>query len=350
MSGTNMSDMNMSNIIEGFAVETEDSLIFTVKGLLHPPQRVIAYLRYLPDPAGERVRNGTSYRRVYHFEEQQVILETCHPGYLAHDPVFGLRLQSVPRGHVETIYDPRRYLGVVRQRGPNDPLETDALALATLIQETADVPQKNLGISGSLMLSLHRPTSDLDLVIYGEAASRTAYQTLCDLLHENIGELRRPNPKELAKIDAEHQPDTPLPFDEFVRLQNRKVNELRFRGRETFIRFVRVPEDVEARYGDRRFEPLRRITLRARVTDDRGAIFTPCRYGVDDGTLLDGGPLPDLREIVSFRGRFSDQVRTGEWAVARGSLERVSQEGRPRYHRLVVGGQAGDYLLASERV
>jgi hypothetical protein len=325
-------------------------LIFTVKGLLHPPERVIAYLRYLPDPDGKRVRNGTSYRRVYHFEEQRAILETRYPTYLAHDPIFGLRVQSVPRRHIDTVYDPRRTLATLRQRGPSDRLEEDTFALAALIHETVGVPQANLGISGSLMLDLHRPTSDLDLVIYGEAVARTVHQTLYSLLHENKSELRRPNLEELAKIHAEHQPDTPLPLDAFVRLQTRKVNELRFRGRETFIRFVRQPDDVEERYGDRRFESLGPAVVRARVTDDHGAIFTPCRYGVEDGTLLDGGPLPDLREIVSFRGRFSDQVRAGEWAIARGSLEQVVHNDRRLHHRLVVGGQAGDYLLTGKRV
>jgi hypothetical protein len=345
MSGTNTLD-----IIEGFAVETSDGLIFTVKGLLHPPDRVIAYLRYLPDPAGRRLRNGIPYRRVYHFAEQQAILETAYPTYLAHDPVLGLSLQSVPRRHIETVYDPRSYLATLRRQGPGDHLEADALALAALIHKTADVPRKNLGVSGSLMLDLHRPTSDIDLVVYGEYTGRTVHQRLLDLLHETEGELRRPNREELAKIHAEHQPDTPLPFDAFVRLQTRKVNELRFRGRETFVRFVRLPDDTEERYGDRRFEPLKQTSAQARVTDDRGAIFTPCRYRVEDATLLDGSPLPDLREIVSFRGRFSDQVQAGEWAVARGGLERVTHEGQPQYHRLVVGGQAGDYLLAGERV
>lgn len=337
----------MSSIIEGFAVETRDGLIFTVKGLLHPPERVIAYLRYLPDPTGRRLRNGVSYRRVYHLDEQQTILASSDPTYLTHDPVFGLRLQSVPHRCIDTIYDPRRYLRSLRRRGPADRLEADALALAALVHETADVPRTNLGISGSLMLGLHRPTSDIDLVIYGAAASKAVHQAFSDILHKTDEALRRPNVKELARIHAEHQPDTPLPFDVFVRLQTRKVNELRYRDRETFVRFVRLPDDVEERYGDRHFEPLGQTVVRTRVTDDRGAIFTPCRYGVEDAARPDGGPLPNLREIASFRGRFSDQVRAGEWAVARGSLERVTQEGQPQTHRLVVGGQAGDYLLVA---
>jgi predicted nucleotidyltransferase len=162
--------------------------------------------------------------------------------------------------------------------------------------------------------------------------------------------VRRPNRAELAALHAAHRPDTPLSFDDFARSQARKVNEGRYRGREYFVRFVKWPNEVEETYGDRHFRPLGRVTVRMRVTDDRDALFTPCRYPVARVTFLDGPPVDDLVEAISFRGRFSAQVQAGEWATARGSLERViPQQGGHSgsvYHRLVIGGQAGDYLLA----
>ncbi len=335
-------------IIEGFAVETIDDLIFSVKGLLHPPGRVIAYLRYLPDPEGERTRNGVRYRRVYHFNEQEAILGARYPVYLADDPVSGLRLQSVPRSMIRTVHDPRSYLTSLYDRGPDDPLEEDALVLAALLRETAVVSGAGLGVSGSLMVGLQQPSSDLDLIIYGEETGRKVYQALQDAVRHPSGPLRRPARQELMLLHAEHRPDTPLPFKEFARLQDRKVNELRFRGRETFVRFVKLIDEIDECYGDRRFEQLGTCVVRARVVDDRDAIFTPCRYGIEGVTFLDGAPAPDPQKIVSYRGRFSDQVRGGEWAVARGQLERVVGRDGTLSHRLVVGGQAGDYLRPCE--
>jgi predicted nucleotidyltransferase len=196
------------------------------------------------------------------------------------------------------------------------------------------------------MLGLHRPDSDIDIIVYGEAAGRAVHETLRDLLDQRDGPLRRPNCTELAALHSEHRSDTPLSFDEFVRLQMRKVNELRFRGREVFVRFVKLPHEIEECYGDRRFVSLRPTAVRARVTDDQDALFTPSRYAIEDATFLDGGPAADLQEIASLRGRFSDQVRIGEWAVAAGCLEQVIPREASPYRRLMVGGKAGDYLLA----
>jgi hypothetical protein len=338
---------------EGFAVETVEGLIFTVKGLVHPPDRLVAYLRYLPDPEGDRERETTRYRRVYRFEEQEEILQAQYPSYLSHDPAFGRRLQGVPRRRIRTVYDPCRCLAIIRERGPADPVEERALGLANLLQETARVPAGSLGVSGSVLIGLHRGDSDIDIVIYGEAACGAVHQALRCLLDDPSGPVRRLNSEELAALHASHRPDTPLSLADFVRLQNRKVNEGRFRGREAFIRFVKRPAEVKERYGDPRFEPLAPATIQARVTDDgdaavaeRDGIFTPCRYAVEEATFPDGPPVANLREIVSFRGRFSEQARVGEWAVARGSVERVIPRSGPAHHRLVVGGRAGDYLLA----
>jgi hypothetical protein len=347
--------MTHRELIEGFAVETEDGLIFTVKGLLHPPDRVIAYLRYMPDPAGDRWRAGARYRRLYHFEEQVAVLQARYPHYLYDDPVFRLRVQAVPRARVRVVYDPCAYLMDLQAQaavGPLEGIKAHALQLATLLERAAGVPAGHVGVSGSLMLGTQRETSDVDLLIYGEKAGRAVRAALSRLLGDPSSPVRRPNPAELAALHAAHRPDTPLSFKDFGRSQARKVNEGRYQGREYFVRFVKWPDEIGETYGDCHFQPLGRVTVRMRVTDDRDALFTPCRYRVERVTLVDGAPVDDLHQVVSFRGRFSDQVRAGEWAIARGSLERVIPRDGGQSggicHRLVVGGQAGDYLLAQQ--
>ena len=95
-------------------------------------------------------------------------------------------------------------------------------------------------------------------------------------------------------------------------------------------------------YGSKGFPQRRNPPLRQ-------YLVLPSRYGVRDVTSADR-PLGDhLREIVSFRGRFAEQAKRGEWVQARGTLERVLWANGRTSIRLTVGGRPGDYLRSFPR-
>jgi predicted nucleotidyltransferase len=135
---------------------------------------------------------------------------------------------------------------------------------------------------------------------------------------------------------------------DFARLQALKVNEGRFAGRPYFIRFVKLPDETPERFGDPRFAPVGLTLVEARVTDDRDALFTPCRYQVDEVRSLDGVRANGLREVISYRGRFAEQARVGQRVRAYGALERAIWRDGNETLRLVVGSRQGDYLLGLE--
>jgi len=338
--------METIEAMEGFAVETVEGLIFTVKGLVHPPRRVVAYLRFMPDPAGDRKRGSICYRRVYRFEEQREILQLRFPIYIGHDPVFGLEVQGVPEQYAGKIYDPCFRLAKILENGARGPLEEKALAFANLLKDASGVPAGSLGVSGSVLVGLHGPGSDVDLVVYGDGESRAVHGALGRLLDGCRGSVRRLDGAELAALHASHRTDASLSFSDFARHQLRKVNEGHYAGIPYFVRFIKGMGEGREHYGDAVYQPLGNAAIRFRVADDGDAIFTPCRYAVEDVSLLNRAGEGDLREVVSFRGRFSDQVRAGERAIARGRLERVIPRAGDVHHRLTVGGEAGDYLLS----
>ena len=329
-------------------METAAGLIFTVKGVVHPPDRVVAYLRYAPDERGERVRGRTRYRRVYSVSEREETLRALGLSYRVDDPMLGVPVDAVPWDDVTRVYDPRERLQRLRDTGSDDALTEDALDLAELLRDAAGVPGTALGLTGSLLFDLHTAESDIDLVVYGDGECRKVHAALTRLLGDPSSALRRPRGEELAAIHATHREDTPLSAADFARLQAGKVNEGRFAGRPYFVRFVKLPAEVSARYGDPRFAPAGRALVEARVVDDRDALFTPCRYALRDVRLLEGPHVADLSEVVSFRGRFADQARAGQRVRARGVLERVVWRERAETTRLVVGGQPGDFLLGLE--
>lgn len=332
---------------EGAAVETGGGLIFTVKGLVHPDRHVVAYLRYVPDETGERVRRGVRYRRVYSFAEQEEALRSAGVDYALEDPDSGTAVQAIPVGDVVRWYDPRERLAELRREGPSGVLDETALGLAGLLQRASAVPWSSLGVTGSLLLRLHAPGSDVDMVVYGEAECRRVHAAVWRLLDDDASGLRRPAGAELAVIHAAHRADSPLTAAQFARHQSRKVNEGRYGGRPCFVRFVKLPHECGERYGEPRYLPAGRTVVEALVTSDADALFTPCRYGVAGCVTQEGEAMEEVGEIVSFRGRFADQARVGERVRACGTLERVLWRDRPETTRLVVG-RAGDYLVRAD--
>lgn len=331
---------------EGFALESCDGLVFTVKGHVHPPGHTVAYLRYAPDPDGSRRRDGARYRRLYAFGEQLEELARHGGEYLVDDPVFGVRLQAVPHGRVRRVHDPRTRLSELRWHGPRDPVEEAALGMCEVVTRESGVPHGSIGVTGSLLFGLHQSASDVDLVVYGAEAARAVHDAVARLLQDPASPVRLPDASELAALAAAHRADTPLSAEDFVRLQVRKVNETRFAGRSVFLRFVKLPWETGERYGDPRYEAAGSATLRARVADDADALFSPCAYRVESVGALLGDVPPGLDAIVSFRGRFAEQARTGEWVEARGTVERVVRTDGTVGARLTVGGAPGDYLLS----
>jgi uncharacterized protein len=334
-------------VIESYYLETRDGLVFAVKGLEHPPDRTIAVLRYVPDPAGGDRRKGKKkYRRLYHFQEQEQLIKRAYPQYLTYDPVFQATLQSVPGSMVRRIYDPRIRIQELAQAAARSAVEEDVYDLVCLLQEKAQVPFSALGITGSLLIGLHTARSDMDIAAFGAKNCLKVYQSLRRLLEdESGGDLRRLDSQGLRELYAERVKDTHMDFRKFVDLEKRKVNQGTFRKRPYFIRFIKKTHEANLIYGQRRYIPLGNAAIEASIADDRESIFTPCRYQLTDVRILQGPKQISPKEIVSFRGRFCEQARVGDSIMAAGTLERIKSATGEVWHRLLLGNDAKDTMV-----
>lgn len=332
--------------IEGWYLKTVENLIFTVKGHLHPYGYLVAYVRYAPHPEGDRERSGIRYKRLYHFDEQESFLMERYPHYLLYDGVMDELLQAVPIRRIVKLYDPvEKLTQLQRNRDALTPIEQDALSFAELLASEAKVPLDALGVSGSILVGLHKPSSDVDLVVYGAEKSRLVHSALQKMLSENA-DVRRLDDEGLKKLYEFRVKDTRIPFKTFISQESRKVIQGKFRGREYFIRFVKLRSEVAELYGDSFFRGVGRATIRARVVSDEDAIFTPCAYQVSSVEFLDGVKAPKLTQVYSFRGRFCEQAKAGEEVMASGKVEEVQGKEGKTYYRLVVGGNPNDYLVS----
>ncbi|MEM4700343.1 MAG: hypothetical protein QXT74_05275 [Candidatus Nezhaarchaeales archaeon] len=328
--------------IEGYYVETVEGLIFTVKGHVHPPNAIVAFLRYLPSPSGGRARGGRRYARIYDFEEQYRVLREGYPQYVFFDEVLDEEVQGVPLESVAKVYSPkRRVVEMASSRDELTPIERDALDFAELLSREAGVPLESIGVSGSILVGLFTDSSDIDLVVYGRRNCERVHEALRGL--REGGRLEGLSVEDAVRLHAARGAGAPL--EKYVEQERRKVYQGRFRGREFFVRFVKELSEVGERYGDRRYKSLGGAEVVARVVDASEAMFTPCTYRVREGRVLRGEEV-EVAEVVSFRGQFCDQASEGSLIAARGKLEMVVDKSGEVHYRLLLGGRPGDYLVS----
>jgi predicted nucleotidyltransferase len=331
---------------EGDIIETRGRLFFDVKGLVHPPARVIAFIRYFPSEKGERTKNGTAYGKVYSLSKRYALLEKRFPNYLVYDPVFDETLCEVSEGDVQRHHQPAEKLQDLRNSEGLDLVENKALRLAELLKEQADISSEAMGISGSIMVGLHTARSDIDPIVYNSKNCRKVYFALEKMFKSGHAQIRPYTLEELKVLFDFRSKDTAISFEDFVRTESRKVTQGKFMETDYFIRFVKDWDEIQERYGDVQYRNIGYSKIEATVVDDSEGLFTPCTYNIEDAKLLEGSKCEPIEQIASFRGRFCEQARTGETVIAQGKVEHVTDCRRNReYLRLLIGNKPSDYMI-----
>ena len=330
---------------EGDLIETLDGNIFDVKGLVHPPEKTIAFIRYVPNPNGDRKRDEVTYQKVYALKERYTLLKKVLPNYLIYDPVFNEHLCEVPFKTIKHHYKPIDHLQKLRSQDSSDEVESQALHFIKLLKESANVSWSHLGISGSILVRLHTPASDVDPIVYGSETCYKVYSALGSLLESEGSPVKSYSLKELKELFDFRSKDTAMRFEDFVRTESRKVLQGKFMGRDYFIRFVKDWNEIEEKYGTILYKPEGYAKIKATVVDDSEAIFTPCCYKIGNMEILEGTRIEAIEEIVSFRGRFCEQARNGETVIAQGKVERLQKGGEREHYRLLLGNKVSDHMI-----
>jgi predicted nucleotidyltransferase len=336
----------MRKFREGDLVKSVEDIIFDVKGLVHPPDKVIAFPRFISDSKGNRRVKDADYRKVYGLSERFKFLEQNHPNYIVYDDVFDETLCEVPIDNVKCHYSPIERLKELRSSQSLDKLENVALRFFKFLRNFANVSWGSMGISGSLMVKLHMPTSDVDPIVYGSENCRKVYAVLHELLKTQETPFKPYEKADLRVLFDFRSKDTIMSFEDFVAVESRKVLQGKFMGIDYFIRFVKDWNEINEKYGDVRYRNSGYARIEATVVDDSEAIFTPCTYKIENVKIVEGPKLEPIEEISSFRGRFCEQAKNGETVVAQGKLERVIDCRKNQEHyRLLLGGKPSDNMI-----
>ncbi len=331
---------------EGDLIKTNSNVVFDVKGLVHPPNKVIAFPRFIPSPQGTRQGKDALYGKVYSLSDRFKYLQENHPDLIVFDPVFGETLCEVPVDQIAEHYQPSEKLAELRTSKSPSALEIKALRLATALKEKAGIPWSAIGISGSIMAGLTNEKSDIDPLVYGVENCRKAYTALQELLKEKNSGFKPYSREELQTLFDFRSKDTQMSFEDFVLVESRKAFQGMFMGTDYFIRFVKDWDETSEQYGEVCFRNSGYAKITANIADSSDSLFTPCTYKLKDVVVVEGPKLSPIKEVVSFRGRFCEQATLSEAIGVQGKVELVTDKKNEREHyRLIIGNKPSDYMV-----
>ena len=317
-------------------IYTSDDLYFASTNYIHPENRVISFLRYVPDPEGDREKDGKHYRKVGS-EEAYSYLRENYPDYLYFSEVTNVEMMGVPLEKVEKIIKPEeRLLGLKKTfdeggEVKNPELIAKLMDVADFFHFTADIPYDHLGISGSILPGLQKSdVSDLDFVVYGLDNHRRAIAAFKEHRGKEV------YIEEVDFVYDKRMFDESLTKEEFRWYENRKANRGTINGTLFDILATKDYDEIEGSWGDTVYEPQGIAKIECDIVSALGAFDNPSLYTIENVEVLDGVDFP-LTEVVSFTHTYAGEVVDGEHVVAKGKVEKVIVNGEFSHYRIVVG-------------
>ena len=326
--------------IEGFFIKSKDDLIFDVKGLSHPDDRIIAFVRYVPSDfiKDNQTISRKGYCKIYDLKERYQFLKENFPKYLFHDEQGLGLLQAIPLTKVEKIYDPRKKLERLIQKIDNlTNLERNVLKLANVLVKHSKISSTAMGVTGSILVDLENDNSDIDLVIYGYENSLLVYNAMNNIF-ESEESISRYTEEELRNLWIDRGQENQISFKDFIIMENSKQLQGKINGIDFYIRLVLFPEEFNEDYIKTSITKLDVIEITAKIIDDKRSMVTPCIYQIDDVEILSNNNLTNIPErIFSVRGRYCELAKKGDKVRIKGRLECIKINNERNFYQITLG-------------
>jgi uncharacterized protein len=314
-------------------IYTTDDLFFATTTYLHPEDRIISFLRYIPDRNGDRSLNNKKYSKV-DSNHAYKFLGNNFPEYLFDCEITNVEMMGVPIEKVEKLLLPNDRLREIMESQKRDKLQDKVVKLAEIFHEHTGLSYNKMGVSGSILPGLYKSdVSDIDFVIYGLKNHRNVMEAFENIKIED-GVLQGIGGEYWKKLYNKRIKDSSLTYEEFRWYENRKHNRGLLDGTLFDILQTRDWDEINGSYGATRYEPMGCIEIECTVTDSLAAFDNPAVYKVDDVKIIDGPDVP-ISEVASYTHTYAGQARDGERITVRGKLEKVI--GKNLSYRLIVG-------------
>jgi hypothetical protein len=329
-------------------IKTNEDLIFCVVGYVHPHDRLLAYLKYIPGESGIWAAGNLHFKRMIQYYSSKSVSETFsflkekYPKYLSYFPVNKITFPAVSYPDVKEYFKPEEKLTrLALKKGELDALQVKAVELAEYLSQKTHVPFTKFGVTGSILLGIHNVSiSDIDLTIYGYRNSLAVKKVLIEE-YRGIGPLKQLTKKEAEEWCKKKTEQFPIDNESAKLILKRKWNFGYYKEKFFSVHPTRLDSEITEEYGEYQFENKGAIKINAQIEDNTQSLFNPSSYRVTKVEILEGPEeISDISEVVTFESVFFDIASTGESIRARGNLEIVknTRTGQ-KFHRVVVGSQ-----------
>ncbi|MHA1299323.1 MAG: hypothetical protein ACTSO9_07810 [Candidatus Helarchaeota archaeon] len=339
-----MNDFDWDCPRDGDIILTDNNFIFYVMGYDHPKDRVISYLKYIPNNLKKFFKldwiphkwqfSGREYVRpkmLYspnNFKSIEATFKTKFPDYLYFSQNLGKSVFAIPKQKIKRIFVPKNGLKRLIEAERKDFLQTQAIKLVNLLSNNSKISLSNFGIHGSLLTSMHSNTSDIDIAVYG-AKNFLAVKNAVSRL-EKKGQIQY--------------------LFEILTDKIRKNKGL-FENKKFVFNAIRKISEVKNTYDFFEYKPIKHIKFECKIVDGTQAVFRPAMYEIADykalnnESKLDEGKKP--KKVISMIGEFRDIVHKGELAEVKGMLERVKNKktGKVDYRVVIGSGFGKEFIL-----
>lgn len=330
-------------------LRTKEGFLFCVVGPLHPPNRVISYLKYAPSKLGSWGRGKWRFKRVLRNYTIPSLLETFrllerdHPQYLFYSPFYNVLMTAVPIPSIARHYKPEEKLAQLMKSRRLDKLQKKLRKFVTLLAEKSGAPTESFGVTGSILLSIHRLSkSDLDITIYGRENSILVKRALMDTYSIKDPKIKKFEGSTLAAWFRSKTRAHPLTLDEIAEIHKRKWSIGIFDNTKFSVHPVKTEEEVNEEYAEKIYEPVGTAVVGAVVHENSEAFFLPAIYEIREAKVIKGPQVSDVQEVVSYEGLYGDIAGIGETILVKGKLEQVTdKKSKRRHYRVVVGSPEG---------
>ncbi|MFA5363684.1 MAG: hypothetical protein WC325_00700 [Candidatus Bathyarchaeia archaeon] len=328
-------------------LQTKEGFFFCVVGTMHPPDRVVSYIKYVPSQTGNWGTDKEKFSRILQKYTIPNLLETFnflkqnYPQYIFHSPVDNITVTAVPLQNIKTHYKPEQKLAQLRETKQLDSLQQKLVNVTQQLEQISGIKQEMFGVTGSLLLDIHNPKfSDIDITVYGTKNSWKLKNALTE--QGSKAPIKRLEGKQLEEWSNKKTMDYPVTANEASRIYERKWNLGRFEDTWVSIHPVKLESELTERYGQKTFTPMGQVTIRAVVVDNTDSLFLPAVYKIKDAEFIEGKQQHPVTEVVAYETLYDSIAENGETIQVKGKLEKVNEkENSQQHYRILVGSAEG---------